>query len=126
MKPKQFGLALIACAGALALTLSAASALTVTSNGPTATPSTSAAQYSQYRNVPWHFSIQIRSNLPIETSDAKAGTTVQFMDPQGNELSQVSAWPYADLDVALGEEGSASTASVHSQNVGGDYCATQS
>jgi hypothetical protein len=36
--------------------------------------------------------------------DQRSGQTIQFAGPRGNNQFQVSAWPYQDLDVALGDE----------------------
>jgi hypothetical protein len=103
MKPKRFGLVLIACAGALALTLSAASALSATSNPHTHEPATSPNQYAQYRNDQWHFSIVVPRNLAVTTYDSPrhVGQTIQFSDASTSNLFQITAEPYADFDVTL-------------------------
>jgi hypothetical protein len=109
MKSKKFGLVLIACASALVLTLSAASALTsaATSNTRPEAPATSPQQYSEYRNDLWHFSIKVRSNLTVDTYDrpGHVGQTIQFSDASASNFFQITAEPYSDFDVALGEEG---------------------
>ena len=78
---------------------------------PPSVSATSPQQYSEYRNDQWHFSIFIPSNFTAERTDVRGGATIQFIDAAGNEQFQVSAWPYKDLDVALGEEAPAGTAS---------------
>jgi hypothetical protein len=81
-------------------------AATAATSLQSATPQT----YSRYSNDQFHFSIIVPSKLTAESSNNQGGVTIQFIDPQGNYQFQVSAWPYQDLDIALGEEGAASTA----------------
>jgi hypothetical protein len=126
MKPKKFGLMLIACASAIAFTLSAASALTsaasalTSATSPAEQPATSPNQYAQYRNDQWHFSIAVPSNLTVGTYDrpGNIGQTIQFSDASASNLLQITAEPYADLDVALGEEGAASNNSDQPDTLG--------
>jgi len=55
------------------------------------------------RNDRWHFSIVVRPG--------DVGQTMQFSDATADNLFQITAEPYTDLDVALGEEGAAGSAS---------------
>ncbi len=77
------------------------------SSAPAATPP---QQYAEYRNDQWHFSIDVPSNLTAVSTGDRTGATIQFTDPQGNEPFQITAVPYSDLDVALGEEAPAANA----------------
>jgi hypothetical protein len=100
-----------ACGAALAITLSVAAAEQPPAPALATPSATSAQQYSEYRNDQWHFSIAVPSNLTAQATDDQGGVTIQFIDAQGNDQFQVSARPYQDLDVALGEEAPAGTAS---------------
>jgi hypothetical protein len=108
-----------ACGAALAITLSVAAAEQppAPSRATSETPATPARQYSEYRNDQWHFSIAVPSNLTAQSSENEGGATIQFMDPRGDELFQVSAWPYQDLDIALGEEAPAGSAGDQSDSL---------
>jgi hypothetical protein len=86
-----------ACGAALAITLSVAAAEQPLATSET--PATSPQQYSEYRNDQWHFSVFVPSNITAEATDQPGGQTIQFIDASGNELFQVSAWPYQDLVV---------------------------
>jgi hypothetical protein len=46
------------------------------------------------------------------------GQTLQFTDATADNLFQITAEPYTDLDVALGEEGAASTAADQPDTLG--------
>lgn len=74
--------------------------------------------YSEYQNTRWHFSVFIPDDVVASEYDQRGGVTIQFNDPQGNELFQVSVWPYRDLDVALGEETPAGSASDQPDELG--------
>jgi hypothetical protein len=125
MKSKIVGVLLsVACGGALAITLTAAAAEAGPLQGAyspasvSTTEATSATSYAEYRNTEWHFSLDIPSNITAEKTDDRSGTTIQFLEPTGNTLFQVSAWPYQDLDVALGEEGTPGSNSDQGDTLG--------
>ena len=113
-----------ACGGALAITLTAAAAEAGPLQGAyspasvSTTEATSATSYAEYRNTEWHFSLDIPSNITAEKTDDRSGTTIQFLEPTGNTLFQVSAWPYQDLDVALGEKGTPGSNSDQGDTLG--------
>jgi hypothetical protein len=91
---------------------------TATSNPPTEHLATSSTEYSEYRNDQWHFSVDVPSNIVAEANTLPGGITIQFMEPDGGELFQISAWPDQDLDVALGEEAAAGSAQDQPDNLG--------
>jgi hypothetical protein len=119
MKPKKFGLMLLSCTGALALTLSAASAFTSVATSDTS-GAASPTQYAQYRNAQWHFSIAVPSNLTVGTYDrpGHVGQTMQFTDAAASNLFEITVEPYADFDVSLGEEATAGSAGDQPSTLG--------
>jgi hypothetical protein len=62
-------------------------------------PPTAPQSYREYQNARWHFSVFIPDDVVADEYDARGGQTIQFIDPQGNNQFQVSAWPYKDLTV---------------------------
>ena len=104
MKFKSLGLL------ALLIPLLAFAAL-VSAQGATQQSATSHQQYAHYRNDQWHFSLDIPDDWSAQAFDQRGGVTIQFVGPAGSDQFQVSAWPYSDLDIALGEEAPAGRAS---------------
>ena len=84
-----------------------------------ASTATSPTQYALYRNTQWHFALEAPSTVTASGPyDNDGGQTIQFLAPDGNELFQVSAWPYHDFDVALGEEAPAGSAQDEPDTLG--------
>jgi hypothetical protein len=97
---------LIAVVTTIAFTLAIGARASQASAAPTAPQN-----YREYQNTRWHFSVFIPNDLIPDENDQRSGQTIQFIDRQGNNQFQVSAWPYQDLDVALGEEAAAGNSS---------------
>jgi hypothetical protein len=93
-----------------------AAADTSATSPQSATPQT----YSEYRNARWHFSIVVPSNLTVGTYETPGGLgqTMQFSDATADDLFQITAEPYTDLDVALGEEATAGNTSDQPSTLG--------
>lgn len=76
--------------------------------------------YSEYRNDRWHFAIVVPSNFTVDTYDrpGDVGQTMQFTDATAENLFQITAEPYIDLDVALAAEAPAGSASDQPDTLG--------
>src|SRR5712691_6841784 len=62
---------------------------------------------ANYRNDQWHFSVNVPSNMTVDDIE-NVGTEeqiIQFSDATADHLFEISAAPYSQMDVALGEEG---------------------
>ncbi len=62
---------------------------------------------ANYRNDQWHFSINVPSNMTVDDVE-NVGTEeqiIQFSDASADHVFEISAAPYSQMDVALGEEG---------------------
>src|ERR1700681_122166 len=55
--------------------------------------------YQEYRNDRWHFSVFIPDSWKVAAADVPGGQTLTFLDPAGKDQFEISAWPYADLDI---------------------------
>jgi hypothetical protein len=97
---------LVAVVTAVGFTLAIGARTSQASAAPTAPP-----DYREYQNARWHFSIFIPDDVVANEYDQRSGQTIQFAGPQGKNHFQVSAWPYQDLDVALGDEAAAGNSS---------------
>jgi hypothetical protein len=76
-----------------------------------ADPATS-TENAKYRSDRWHFSLAVPADMTFAEYEREGnGQTVQFMDLAHEYKFQVSAWPYSQLDVTLGNEGTPSTVS---------------
>jgi hypothetical protein len=68
---------------------------------------TPAQQLTNYQNDLWHFSINVPSNMTVDHVE-NVGTeeqVIQFSDASAEHIFEISAAPYSQMDVALGEEG---------------------
>ena len=128
MKSKIFAFLLPAvCGAALAVTLSVAAAENP-ATPPLTTPSGATRPALTTSNVPtaiWNTATTngtSRSLFPTTGRSARTtergGVTVQFSDASGAYQFEVSAWPYQDLDVALGEEAPAGNAADEPDTLG--------
>ena len=74
---------------------------------------------ASYRNDQWHFSINVPSNMTIDDVENQGdGQTSQFSDATGDHTFEITAEPYTEMDVALGEEGAPSNTADQSTNLG--------
>jgi hypothetical protein len=74
-------------------------------------PATS-IEYAEYRNDRWHYSLAIPTDLRVSEHEREGGGhSVQFTDATGDKELIISAWPYTQLDLTLGREGTASATS---------------
>src|SRR6266853_1984518 len=65
---------------------------------------TPAQELANYHNDRWHFSINVPSNMTVDDVGAEE-QIIQFSDGTADHLFEISAAPYSQMDVALGEEG---------------------
>ena len=85
-------------------------------NRVSAQPATS--EYAEYRNDEWHYSLAVPADMILSEHEREGGGhTTQFMDAAGDKELLTSAWPYTQLDLALGEEGSPNSASDQSDHL---------
>ena len=69
-------------------------------------------EYAEYRNDRWHYSLAVPADMTVSEHEREGGGfTVQFMDATGDKELIISAWPYTQLDLTLGCEGTASATS---------------
>jgi hypothetical protein len=79
---------------------------------------TSPTSYAEYRNAEWRFLLDVPDDWSADSYPERGGVTVQFNDVSGAYQFEVSAWPYSDLDIALGEEAPAGTAADEPDTLG--------
>jgi len=86
----------------------------------TSLQSATSQTYSEYRNDRWHFAIVVPSNFTVGNYDrpGDVGQTMQFTDATADNLFQITAEPYTDLDVVLGAEAPAGSASDQPDTLG--------
>jgi hypothetical protein len=88
-------------------TLTAFLALTIAALGLGWTVSASTAapqQYARYHNDRWHFTIAVPADMKFAEYDGPGDSqTIQFSDASADRIFEVSAEPYTQMDVALGE-----------------------
>jgi hypothetical protein len=83
-----------------------------------AEPATS-IEYAQYRNDRWHFTIAVPADMTFAEYDGPGDSqTIQFSDASAHKIFEVSAEPYTQMDVALGEEGAPNASSDQSTTLG--------
>lgn len=76
----------------------------------TASAAPGATTYVEYRNDRWHFSLAVPATMMVSEHEREGGgQTAQFMDAAGDKELIISAWPYTQLDLTLGGEGTPST-----------------
>ena len=74
--------------------------------------------FAQYRNDRWHYALAIPADMKVsEHAREGGGHSVQFTDATGDKELIVSAWPYTQLDLTLGQEGIPSGASDQPDNL---------
>ena len=68
---------------------------------------TPAQQLATYSNDRWHFSINVPSNMTVDDVENVGAEEqiIQFSDATADHLFEISAAPYSQMDVAIGEEG---------------------
>src|SRR5258706_547001 len=68
---------------------------------------TPAQELANYRNDDWHFSINVPTNMTVDDVENVGAEEqiIQFSDATADHLFEISAAPYSQMDVALGEEG---------------------
>ena len=68
--------------------------------------------YAAYHNEQWHFSLVVPEGMVAAVYDHPGGEqTIQFLDADGEYQFQISALPYAQLDLTLDRVGAPSGAS---------------
>jgi hypothetical protein len=69
----------------------------------TVSASSGPQQYASYHNDRWHFSLAAPADMKVETfSYADGGEQLSFANP-GGEVFTITAVPYSQLDLVLGE-----------------------
>jgi hypothetical protein len=67
-----------------------------------------AVSHAEYQNDRWHFSLAVPSDMTVNAYDQAGGQTMQFLDADGNFQFEITAWPYSQLDLTSGREGTPS------------------
>jgi hypothetical protein len=77
-------------------------------------------QYAHYTNTRWHFSIIGPADMKYAEYDGPGqdSQTIQFSDATADKIFEVTAEPYTQMDVALGEEGTPNPTSDQSTTLG--------
>jgi hypothetical protein len=89
---------------------SAIGGLVAYANSASAEPATS-TEYAEYHNDLWHYSLAVPKDMIASEHEREGGGhTTQFLHPTGDKELIISAWPYTQLDLTLGKEGSPDTA----------------
>jgi hypothetical protein len=80
-------------------------------------PATS-PEYAEYRNDRWHYSLAVPADMIASEHEREGGGhTTQFLPPTGDKELIISAWPFTQLDVTLGREGTPSATSDQSDRL---------
>lgn len=97
-----------------------AAAVSAQSAPRSSSSATSEQSFAEYRNNRWHFSVVVPSNFTVEAhpQPGEVSETIQFLNEAGNLRFQVSAWPYKELDLALGAEASPGVAQDQPDTLG--------
>ena len=67
-------------------------------------------EYAEYRNDRWHYSLAVPADMKVSEHEREGGgQSVQFTDATGDKELIISAWPYTQLDLTLGREGTPAT-----------------
>ena len=91
------------------LALAIIGAVTVTAYAVHVSATEDATRYAEYRNDRWGFSLAVPANMTVGEYEREGdGQSIQFTDPTGEKLFTISAWPYTQLDLTLGREGTPS------------------
>jgi hypothetical protein len=78
-----------------------------------------ATAYAKYHNDRWHFTIPVPADMKFDEHDGPGdGQTIQFSDASAHKIFEVTAEPYMQMDVALGEEGAPGASSDQSTTLG--------
>ena len=75
--------------------------------------------YAAYHNEQWHFSLAVPDGMVVATAydQPGGGQTIQFLDAKGEYQFEISALPYAQLDLTLDRLGAPSGASDQSDHL---------
>jgi hypothetical protein len=69
-------------------------------------------EYAEYRNDRWQYSLAVPADMTVSEHEREGGGhSVQITDVTGEKELIISAWPYTQLDLTLGREGTPSDAS---------------
>jgi hypothetical protein len=78
-----------------------------------------ATAYAKYHSDRWHFTIPVPADMKFDEHDGPGDSqTIQFTDATADKTFEVSAEPYTQMDVALGEEGAPNASSDQSTTLG--------
>jgi hypothetical protein len=77
------------------------------------------SEYARYHSDRWHFTIAVPADMTFAEYDGPGDSqTIQFSDATAGKLFEISAEPYTEMDVALGEEAAPRTTSDQSTTLG--------
>ena len=80
-------------------------------NRASAEPATS-IEYAEYRNDRWSYSLAVPADMTANEYEREGGGhSVQFTDATDDKELIISGWPYTQLDLTLGSEGTANATS---------------